>query len=232
MSVTDYTYVVCGRKHWNREIFHNEISRLPGEWHFVGTKDELTLDKLRALQPRYVFFLHWSWIVPIEIFSEFECVNFHMTDLPYGRGGSPLQNLILRGHKDTKVTAHRMTEELDAGDVYLKHEMSLNGTAEQILRRSSSVSAAMIAKIVIDQPTPLPQEGEVIHFRRREPEESSIPNVGSPRHLYDFIRMLDADGYPHAFVRHEGFRYEIRDATMKEGVIEASVRILQDDPTQ
>jgi methionyl-tRNA formyltransferase len=90
----------------------------------------------------------------------------------------------------------------------------------------------MIAKIVIDQPTPLPQEGEVIHFRRREPEESSIPNVGSPRHLYDFIRMLDADGYPHAFVRHEGFRYEIRDATMKEGVIEASVRILQDDPTQ
>ncbi len=27
---------------------------------------------------------------------KFECVCFHMTDVPYGRGGSPLQNLIIR----------------------------------------------------------------------------------------------------------------------------------------
>jgi methionyl-tRNA formyltransferase len=52
--------------------------------------------------------------------------------LPYGRGGSPLQNLIDLGHKDTFVSALKMTEELDAGAIYLKKPLSLEGLAEEI----------------------------------------------------------------------------------------------------
>jgi len=37
------------------------------------------------------------WIILKEIFENYEIILFHMTDLPYGRGGSPLQNLIVRG---------------------------------------------------------------------------------------------------------------------------------------
>ena len=43
-----------------------------------------------------------------------------MTDLPYGRGGSPLQNLILKGKKTTKITAFKMIDKIDAGPIYLK----------------------------------------------------------------------------------------------------------------
>lgn len=43
-----------------------------------------------------------------------------MTNLPYGRGGSPVQNLILNGHKKTIISALNVTKDLDAGDVYLK----------------------------------------------------------------------------------------------------------------
>ena len=43
-----------------------------------------------------------------------------MTDLPYGRGGSPLQNLIINGHKETMMSALRCVQELDAGPIYLK----------------------------------------------------------------------------------------------------------------
>ena len=31
-----------------------------------------------------------------EIHENYKCIIFHMTDLPFGRGGSPLQNLISR----------------------------------------------------------------------------------------------------------------------------------------
>ena len=55
-----------------------------------------------------------------------------MTDLPYGRGGSPLQNLIIRGHKKTKISALRMVNELDAGPIYFKRSLSLNGNAQKI----------------------------------------------------------------------------------------------------
>jgi len=55
-----------------------------------------------------------------------------MTYMPYGRGGSPLQNLIVRGYRHTKLTALRMVEEFDAGPVYLKEDLCLEGNAEEI----------------------------------------------------------------------------------------------------
>lgn len=67
-------------------------------------------------------------MVPEAVLIAAECVCFHMTDVPYGRGGSPLQNLIVRKHKKTKLTALKMTEEIDAGPVYCKRELSLDGS--------------------------------------------------------------------------------------------------------
>lgn len=43
-----------------------------------------------------------------------------MTDLPYGRGGSPLQNLIVRNHYKTKISEIRVKKEIDSGPIYLK----------------------------------------------------------------------------------------------------------------
>ena len=97
-------YAVAALHPWNIEAFHRRQGTLPGEWHLISTRDELTLERLDSLKPRYVFFPHWSWKVPDDIVDGFECVCFHMTDLPFGRGGSPLQNLIIRGHSETRFT--------------------------------------------------------------------------------------------------------------------------------
>ena len=72
------------------------------EFHGVTTPDELARLDLDAVAPRYVFVPHWSWIIPEAVWRRFETVVFHMTDLPYGRGGSPLQNMIVRGLAETK----------------------------------------------------------------------------------------------------------------------------------
>ena len=209
------SYVVCGSKSWNRDLFDAELSKFSGEWHFLESKESLTLEFLESIGPRYVFFLHWSWIVPEEIVNTFECVNFHMTDLPYGRGGSPLQNLILRGHTETKLTAHRMVKELDAGPVYGKEPLKLSGSAEEILRRANSLCAVMIKKIVREEPVPAPQTGEVTLFERRKPQQSAIPDSLTTKQLYDFVRMLDAEGYPPAFIATHGFRLEFKNATLE-----------------
>ena len=76
------TYVVAGCKPWNRSVFVDVISRFDGNWVFIADRSELTIERLRELDPRYVFFLHWSWLVPAEITEAFECVGFHMTDVP------------------------------------------------------------------------------------------------------------------------------------------------------
>ena len=69
------------------------------------------------------------------------------------------------------------------------------------------------------------QSGDAVVFRRRTPAESELREVGSPEALYDFVRMLDADGYPRAFLVHDGFRYELSDAELVDGAVRASVSI-------
>jgi methionyl-tRNA formyltransferase len=159
--------------------------------------------------------------------TTYECVNFHLTDLPFGRGGSPLQNLIVRGiNKETKLTAIRMVNELDAGPIYLKTDLSLEGTAQEILTRQSDQSAKMIEKIIIENPEPKEQEGEVVVFTRRTPEMSEIPEELSPEQRFDFIRMLDAEGYPPAYEIIDGVRHEYRNAKLENGVVEADSAII------
>jgi methionyl-tRNA formyltransferase len=201
------------------------IRRFPGTWTYVGRREDLTPACVNKLAPRCLFFLHWSWIVPVAIVDHHECVCFHMTDVPYGRGGSPLQNLILRGHRETQLTALRMTRQLDAGPVYLKETLSLSGSAEAILTRATHLSADMMLRIVTERPAAVDQSGEPVVFERRRPEQSRLPHVEDLDRLYDFIRMLDADGYPHAFLEHDGCRFEFRRAERCDGRVEAAVTI-------
>ena len=222
---SDANHIVAGAKPWNRRVFDEIIAGYPGTWHFVSQPDELSPEKVSSLAPRYIFFLHWSWKVSPEIVNNYECICFHMTDVPYGRGGSPLQNLIVRGHWHTKLAALRMVEEFDAGPVYMKEDLCLEGNAEEIYIRASYLSAQMIRRIIEEQPVPQPQVGEVAIFKRRQPHESRIPELPTLQTLHDFIRMLDAEGYPQAFLEHAGFRYEFSRAALYDGRVIAAVKI-------
>ncbi len=191
----------------------------------VWTCEELTVSALELLSPEWVFFPHWSSLIPPAIYERFECVIFHMTDVPYGRGGSPLQNLIVRGHRDTVISALRCTAELDAGPVFLKRQLSLSGTAEEILIRASEAIAGMILEMVRHRPNPQPQIGDVVTFTRRRASEGDLSRLSSARQIYDQIRMLDGDGYPSAFLETEYLHMDFRGARLDDGVVEATVRI-------
>jgi methionyl-tRNA formyltransferase len=64
-----------------------------------------------------------------------------------------------------------------------------------------------------------------VNFKRRKPEESEMGTLASLEELHDFIRMLDADGYPHVFLEHNGFRFEFTRAALYDGRIVADVKI-------
>ena len=218
-------YIVAATKPWSIEAYENFCGDLPN-WFLITQKEELTLDIIDKINPRYIFFPHWNWIVPKDILDKYESVCFHMTDVPYGRGGSPLQNLIVRGHKETQLTALKMSEYLDAGPVYLKEPLSLHGSAQDIFYRAAFKIMELIEKIAKNTPVPEEQKGEVITFTRRSPAESEVIDGLNLEQLYDFIRMLDADTYPKAFINIKGYRIEFDNATLDEtGKLEARVSI-------
>ncbi|HEV8512084.1 MAG TPA: formyltransferase family protein [Cyclobacteriaceae bacterium] len=189
-------------------------------------KDELTTEALQDLNPDFVFFLHWSYIIPKEIHRKFKCVVFHMTDLPFGRGGSPLQNLIIRGFKDTVISAIRVEEGIDTGPVFLKKGLQLTGSAEEIFIRAGAIMFDMIQEIIDRNLIPVPQVGEVTLFKRRTPSESNVQFILEKEKMYDMIRMLDADNYPKAFLETEFFKFEFSRASLKSDCVIAEVKII------
>jgi len=213
----------------NRIIFRSLKDHFnSNDFHFIENKHELNIDLLKEIDPKYIFFPHWSYIIPEEIFHNFECIVFHMTDLPFGRGGSPLQNLISRGITHTKISAIKVVKEVDAGPVYLKKELCLNGNAEEVFLRASKIISTMIEKIIEKNPIPQDQQGDPVLFIRRKPEMSNIENLKQLEQLYDQIRMLDADGYPKAFFENDNFRFEFSRASYKsDNSIIADVRIFK-----
>lgn len=224
------SYIVASSKAWHRADFDAIKSREDGSWIWVSSPDELFRSVNEVLGLRYIFFLHWNWHVPTELWSYHECVCFHMTDVPYGRGGSPLQNLIAAGHKSTKLSALRMVDEMDAGPVYAKKDMSLDGRAEEIYVRAGRLSFEIIRWIIENEPLPEPQQGEVVQFKRRKPEQSELPSDGCLGAMYDHIRMLDAPSYPPAFIERGNFRIEFTGAQLNGQELFAQV-VIRKKPT-
>lgn len=221
-------YILVTEKKWHDSLFHSLEKRSGEQWKRMLTQDDFSLDALNSFQPDIVFIPHWSYIISDQIFTRYECIVFHMTDLPYGRGGSPLQNLIVKGHKATQISAMRVSQGIDTGDVYQKKPLPLQGTAHDIFLRSTKIIETMINEIIIQKPTPKPQEGKPTLFKRRKREDGNLQELNELKLVLDYIRMLDCEGYPPAFLETENFTFEFTNANMQDDkIINANVRIFQ-----
>ena len=218
-------YIIATDKPWHVKYFLENRHELKGNWSLATCAEDLEV-QASMLNPRFIFFPHWSEIVPARIFEKYECVCFHMTDVPFGRGGSPLQNLIINGHSETFISALRMTKDIDAGPIYLKRKLQLTGSALDIFERSAPICFDLISQIQIEEVKPVEQKGKPTYFQRRKPEESQVPKNISTDKLYDLIRMLDAPNYPSAFMLHGDLRIEFFDAIIDDDyTISAKVKI-------
>ena len=219
--------LIVSEKSWNKELVSYLQSTMPQyAFYLISQKEDFTVERIGSISPVKIFIPHWSYIIPSAIFERYECIVFHMTDLPYGRGGSPLQNLIVRGLTATKLSALRVEVGLDTGPVYLKMDLSLSGTAEEIFVRVNKLVGKMIVEIIQNNLQPVPQEVDPVVFKRRKPEQSDMSGLEKLEEIFDYIRMLDADGYPHAYIEKGEFRYEFTRASIKaDGSIVADVKI-------
>jgi methionyl-tRNA formyltransferase len=63
----------------------------------------------------------------------------------------------------------------------------------------------------------------VAAFLRRNAGAERIDEIGAIASLYDFIRMLDAETYPRAFIDWNEFRAEFSDAEIDGNTVRARV---------
>lgn len=214
--------LIVTSKKWNFKNFKLLAQKCP-KFNFILMKDELDEVKTHALKPQWIFFPHYSHYIPQEIYTKYKCVVFHEANLPFGRGGSPLQNHIIRGIYHIHINAIAVDKELDSGDIYMKRKFDISlGSAKKLYKKASFiVFSEMIPYIIKHNPKPIAQKGEVVAFKRRTPAQSELNTLENMnlRRAYDFIRMLDAPSYPKAFVDFGDFALKLCKAKLKKSSI-------------
>ncbi len=220
------TYIIASsRKSFNKWSETEDFREF--NFIYIDNKKDLNLRLLNKINPDYIFFPHWNWIVPKNIITKYNCVCFHTSPLPYGRGGSPIQNLILRGYKNSPVCALKMTEILDAGPIYCKKKISLSGSCEQIFERINTAIKKLMLNIIKENLIPKTQKGKVKKFKRLS--NNLLPKKDNLVDIYNKIRMLDSPDYPKCYVKYGKLRIEFKNAKLNNDSVESLVNIAIDE---
>ena len=193
----------------------------------ITDKKKLNLKNISKINPTKIFFPHWSYRVPDKILKKFECICFHTAPLPYGRGGSPIQNLIIRKFKKAPVCAIKMTNKIDSGPIYSKKNISLNGSLNKIFERISNAILFMITKIIKNKIIPKHQSGKPLYFKRINEKKSIINQFEKLDSVYDKIRMLDSDEYPNAYYKFGNTIIKLQGAKTKKNYILCNAKIFK-----
>jgi methionyl-tRNA formyltransferase len=189
---------------WALRIYDTLAATTPHTFLIVRSKEEYNEAALRAFNPDYILFYGWSWIIKNELLSDFRCLMLHPSPLPKYRGGSPIQNQIIAGEKESMVTIFHMNQELDAGDILQQKRYSLEGSLNDILGRMTALGVELTIAILENGFHPVPQDhSKATYCKRRKPEDSEITldelRTMPAEYLYNKIRML-ADPYPNAYI--------------------------------
>jgi methionyl-tRNA formyltransferase len=162
-----------------------------------------------------MLFIGWSWIIKEDILNNCLCLGIHPSDLPFYRGGSPIQHQIIDGIINTKITLMSLSsEKIDAGDIYAKGNVSFLGNSmNEVFEHIIESSKLMLYDFITNYDKIKPQKQSLkngSYYKRRMPQESrlsfEIMSRMTLKQIYNFIRAL-TDPYPNAYMEdNEGNR--------------------------
>lgn len=137
----------------------------------------------------------------------------HESDLPEGKGWSPLTWQILEGKNDIPVTLFEASENVDAGDIYAKEYIHLEG--HELLDEIKHQQGLKTNKLILDFVDRYPnvkgaaQKGKSTYYPKRMPQDSSIDIAKSIKEQFNLFRVCDNERYP-AYFKLNGKKYLIK----------------------
>jgi methionyl-tRNA formyltransferase len=137
----------------------------------------------------------------------------HESDLPKGRGWSPIAWQVLEGKQSIPVALFEACAEADAGPVYVRDSIELDGTEllPEIREKQAHTTAEMICWLLAQWPDieGCPQEGAPTYYRRRTFDDDRLDPDKTLAEQFDHLRILDNERYPGWF-DFRGKRYLVK----------------------
>ena len=138
------------------------------DWQIIRNRVDLPG---QFLDGTHLYSVIWHWKIPDNVLIKTRAIGFHSSDLPFGKGGSPIKNCIKLGFSETMVTAFLMTDQIDAGPVLMKRPVSLIGSEDLVMKNIIETCAGMITYLETHGSYPMwiPQDQYFTHkFYRRD----------------------------------------------------------------
>jgi methionyl-tRNA formyltransferase len=160
-----------------------------------------------------LFILGYLRILPDECLDLHDSnLVVHESDLPEGRGFSPMSWQILEDKREIPFCLFEAVPDVDAGPVYDRRTLHLDGTElhQEWRELQGLLTEQMVLDFINQYPTveATPQEGEETFFERRTHEHDEI-DVDQPfRKAFQKIRVCNPDDYP-AWFEWEGRKYKV-----------------------
>jgi methionyl-tRNA formyltransferase len=157
---------------------------------------------------RVVVVAAYGVLIPEKLLSERLWLNVHPSLLPRWRGAAPVERSIMAGDRETGVTIHRTTAELDAGPIAAQRRFPIgpDDDAGVVYERAAKVALDVFDEVVSD-PIFVPQPTEGVSYADKigaqdreldwsQPAEENLnliralsPHIGA-RGLVDGRRLL------------------------------------------
>lgn len=134
----------------------------------------------------------------------------HGSDLPRGKGWSPILWQVIEGKTDIPVVIFEASEGCDEGDIYFKEYIKLSGFElhDEIRNMQIEVTKKLCLKFLKSYPNikGIPQNGESSFYRKRAPIDSEIDIEKSIIDQFNLFRCVDNQNYP-AFFNYRGKKF-------------------------
>lgn len=152
-------------------------------------------------------------ILTSEFLSRYRlCLVIHGSNLPIGKGWSPIVWQLLAGEKDFTMSLIEASHPVDSGDIWHKvhFEIPRDLLFNEIQNLISSKTIELIDFAIynLDSTSPECQVGESSFFPRRTLDDSELDPSKPLELLFDQIRVCDPNRYP-AFFRLRGKKYKL-----------------------
>lgn len=169
-----------------------------------------------------VFYLSFSKIVP-KNYLKMNRHNLvvHASNLPEGKGWSPMSWKILEGRNQIPMTLFEADEALDSGKIYLQNIMHFQGheLIDELRHAQANITFAMCFRFMKEYESVVKnakmQTGESTFYKKRNKLDSRLELDKSIRELFNLFRIVDNEKYP-AFFEHLGHTYQLKIEKLKE----------------
>lgn len=136
----------------------------------------------------------------------------HASDLPQGRGWSPLTWQVLEGCGRIPVCLLEAVREVDAGPVIYREQLELAGheLIDEMREMLAELTVTLCRRFLAESVPPegVPQTGAATYWPRRYPQDSALDPGKTLGEQFELLRVADNERYP-AYFKWRGHSYRL-----------------------